>query len=462
MSKNHDKEKDSCSNSSQDQNKPKLETLPDMGEYAVPRQSKTVSCPNSSTPASRKFFPSFISFLKGSIKSRQQKRSTSDNVSKAFPQASARCSTEETTPMEKSESDISHKPDSLCGGVTVSISPTEVSRPIMSWQREEREEMKRKAQREREQAARITKLGLDCNVADRDQHSTEHDLQPVSYSVIPFEHMPPENIDLEASESKNTDSFDLTESDASEVNEEVSENLTSGHASLSNENEGDQQNREDVLTELQTSTQEIRSDISDSTVFPNSETVSNPKTSTPTSRDILHPFSSFIKCHNEFQSRRRSTSDIDSITFPQASARSCATQETTLMDTVQIHKLCPRSKSESDISHQPAFPCVTEVSRPIMIWQREKRDEMKRKAQREREQAARITKLGLDRNVLENRDKHSTEHDLQHVSYSVIPFEHMPPENIDLEASESKNTDSFDLTEGDASEVNEEVSENLL
>ncbi|XP_047676974.1 uncharacterized protein LOC125145959 [Tachysurus fulvidraco] len=348
MSKDHDKEKDSCSNSSQDQNNPKLETLPDMGEYAVPRKSKT-------------------------------------------------------------------------------------------------------------------KLGLDRNfLANRDQHLMEHDLQSVSYSVISFEHMSPENIDLEASESKNTNPFDLTVGDASEVNEEVSENLTSRHASLSNESEGDQQNREDVLTELQTSTQEIRSDISDSIVFPNSETVSNPKTSTPTSRDILHPFSSFIKCHNEFQSRRRSTSDIDSITFPQASARSCPTQETTPMDTVQIHKLYPRSKSESDISQQPAFPCVTEVSRPIMIWQREEREEMKRKAQREREQAARVTKLGLDRNVLANRDKYSMEHDLQFVSYSVIPFEHTSPENIDLEASESKNTDSFDLTESDASEIKEEVNENPL
>lgn len=45
------------------------------------------------------------------------------------------------------------------------------------------------------------------------------------------------------------------------------------------------------------------------------------------------------------------------------------------------------------------FPCPAEALRPITASQQEEREQMKRNAQHEREQAARVTQLGQDRNI---------------------------------------------------------------
>lgn len=403
-----------------------------MGENATPQMAETVSSPITSNPASRNTLPSFSSFTNNSAESQPSKRSTSDINSKGVPQASARrCASEERAPTKtvqlkrlsrrlKSESHISHIPDSLCGRSAVFPCSTEVSRPIMIWQREEREEMKKKAQFEREKAARVTKFGLDCNIlANREVYSEENHLQPLFYSIIPSEHKSPGNIDLKApnspttfeiSQSENTDSFHLTESEKSEAKNQDSEHLNS-------ETEGDQQTGEDLLSDLKTSNQETLSDITEVIVSPDSETVSNIDTSTLTSKNILPLFSSFIKGSAESQPQRKSTSDTDSKTFPQASGRRCASEERALTKSVQLHRIFRRSRSKSQVSHKPdssrggsiVFPCPTEVSRPIVPWQQEQREEMKKKAQREREKSARVTKLGLDCNILTKREEYSLE-----------------------------------------------------
>ncbi|XP_053503081.1 uncharacterized protein LOC128621379 isoform X2 [Ictalurus furcatus] len=311
---------------------------------------------------------------------------------------------------------------------------------------------------------------------DKNNDSYSNSTQDMGEDAVPrksspSKHMSLENIDLEApnteetleiSQSKNTDSLHLTESDVSEGKDEVSENLRSCDASVNDERKCDQQNGEDVLTDLKTTNLQSFSDMSKVIVFLKSETVSNPNTSTPTSKNILPSFSSFIKGSAKSQPRRMSTSDMDSKNFPKASSRRCASQESTSTKTVKLHRIRRRSKSESNVNQKPdslcgmitAFPCPTEVSRPIMTSQREV---MKRKAQREREQAARVTNLGLDRNVLANREHYPLEIYPLSVHYSISISEHMSLGNIDLEA----HNDSFHLTESDVSEGKDEVSENL-
>lgn len=280
----------------------------------------------------------------------------------------------------KSESHVSHKPDSLC--------PTEIFRPMTIQQREEREEMKRKAQHEREQAARVTKFGLDCNtLANREEYLLDDYIHPVFYSPIPFEHGSLENADLDVSnnettfeifKSKNTDSLPSTESDESEVKDEGTKNLRLCGISLNNEKEGEQQNGGDVLTSFNTSNLESFTDTDEGIVSPNS-----PNTSTPTSKNILPSFSSFIKGSEGSLPRRRSTSDTDSKTFHQTSARRCASQESISTKTDQLHQSELRANHKKDAlcGGSTDVPCPTEISRPTVIWQQEKREEMKRNAQ---------------------------------------------------------------------------------
>lgn len=133
-----------------------------MGEDATPRKSETVS----STPDSRNKLPSFSSFPSNGAKS-QPRRSTKNTNSRDITQTSA---PEERAPLKMVQL---HRLQCCC--------PTEVSRPITVWQREEREKVKRKVQREREQVARVTQLGLHCNtLADREDFFLEIDLHPLA------------------------------------------------------------------------------------------------------------------------------------------------------------------------------------------------------------------------------------------------------------------------------------------
>lgn len=201
-----------------------------------------------------------------------------------------------------------------------------------------------------------------------------------------------------------------------------------------------------------------------------SETVSSPNSSTPTSRNILPSFCSFTKSNAESQLRRRSTIGISFKDVRQTSARRCFSEECIPTKTDLLHKICRRSKSESHVSHKPDSLCPTEVFRLMTIQQRDKREEMKRNAQHEREQAARVTKFGLDSNTLANREEYLLDDYIHPVFYSPIPSEHGSLENADLDVSnndttfeifKSKNTDSLPSTESDESEVKDEATENL-
>lgn len=166
-----------------DLNTVNLEPFADRGEDAAPQNSETVSNPS----ISRNISPSVSSFTNNSAESTPRRRPRSGINSKDGPQASIRrCASLESLPAQTapfrglrrrcmSESYASYKPDSLWCRITVCPFPNEVFQPTAIWQQEEREEMKRKAQREREQAARVTKLGLDCNVLiKREEYSLEN------------------------------------------------------------------------------------------------------------------------------------------------------------------------------------------------------------------------------------------------------------------------------------------------
>ncbi|KAK6326221.1 hypothetical protein J4Q44_G00018660 [Coregonus suidteri] len=65
------------------------------------------------------------------------------------------------------------------------------------------------------------------------------------------------------------------------------------------------------------------------------------------------------------------------------------------------------------------FPNPWQASVPISLWQREEREDMKRKTQQQRERVSRVTKQGWDHNVFINREQYTLEN---YLSSPTVPI----------------------------------------